>query len=70
VEGRSQSEQLKGAFMPISERVTSCTIAHLKNDIVDYQQVVQLTIETGRKVFIALGIRGDQSVDRLRARFA
>lgn len=56
--------------MPISERVTSYTIAHLKNDIVDYQQVVQLTIETGRKVFIALGIRGDQSVDRLRARFA
>ena len=43
MEGRSQSEQLKGAFMPISERVTSYTIAHLKNDIVDYQQVVPMT---------------------------
>jgi hypothetical protein len=39
--------------MPISERVTSYTIAQLKNDIVDYQQVVHLTTETGHKVFIA-----------------
>ena len=39
--------------MPIQERVTDYTVAQLKNDIVNYQQVVNLTTETGHKVFIA-----------------
>jgi hypothetical protein len=39
--------------MPIQERVTNYTIAQLKNDIVNYQQVVNLTTETGHKAFLA-----------------
>ena len=39
--------------MPFQERVTNYTIAQLKNDIVNYQQVVNLTTETGHHVFIA-----------------
>ena len=39
--------------MPIRERVTNYTIAQLKNDVVSYQQVVNLTTETGHQVFIA-----------------
>ena len=38
--------------MPLAERVTDYTVALLKNDVVDYQQVVKLTTETGHKVFI------------------
>jgi hypothetical protein len=39
--------------MPIQEPVTNYTVAQLKNDIVSYQQVVNLTTESGHKVFIA-----------------
>lgn len=39
--------------MAISERVTNYSVAQLKNDIVDYQQLVQLTTETGGHVTIA-----------------
>jgi hypothetical protein len=39
--------------MPLGERVTDYTIAQLKNEVVDYQQVVRLTTETGHKAFIA-----------------
>jgi hypothetical protein len=38
--------------MPIAERITDYTVALLKNDVVDYQQVVKLTTETGHRVFI------------------
>ena len=38
--------------MPFSERVTSYTVAHISNDIVDYHAVVHLTTETGHRVFI------------------
>jgi hypothetical protein len=46
-------KQLRGAFMPLAERVTDYTIAQLKNEVVDYQQVVRLTTETGHQAFIA-----------------
>ncbi len=39
--------------MPIQERVTNYTVAQLKNDVVSYQQVVNLTTESGHNVFIA-----------------
>jgi hypothetical protein len=39
--------------MPIAERVTDYSVALLRNDVVDYQQVVKLTTETGHRVFIA-----------------
>ena len=39
--------------MPLGERVTDYTIAQLKNEVVDYQQVVRLTTETGHQAFIA-----------------
>lgn len=39
--------------MPISERVTDYTVAQLKNNVVDYQQVINLTTDTGHRVFIA-----------------
>jgi hypothetical protein len=39
--------------MPFQERVTNYTITQLKNDIVNYQQVVKLATETGHQVFIA-----------------
>lgn len=39
--------------MAISERVTNYSIAQLKNDIVDYQELVHLTTETGGHVTIA-----------------
>lgn len=38
--------------MPIQEQVTNYTVAQLKNDIVNYQQVVRFTTETGHQVFI------------------
>lgn len=38
--------------MPIHERVTNYTVAQVHNDIVDYQQVIQLTLESGGRVFI------------------
>ena len=38
--------------MPLGERVTDYTIAQLKNDIVNYQQVVKFTTESGHQVFI------------------
>jgi hypothetical protein len=39
--------------MAIHEKITNYTIAQLKNDIVDYQQIVNLTTETGGQVSIA-----------------
>jgi hypothetical protein len=39
--------------MPLGERVTSYTIAELKNEVVNYQQVVKFTTESGHQVFIA-----------------
>ena len=39
--------------MPLAERVTSYTITQVKNNIVDYQQIVRLTTETGHQAFIA-----------------
>ena len=39
--------------MAINERVTNYRVAQLKNDIVDYQQLVNLTTETGGQVSIA-----------------
>jgi hypothetical protein len=39
--------------MAIHERVTNYTVAQLKNDVVDYQQMVNLTTETGGQVSIA-----------------
>ncbi|HEX8861664.1 MAG TPA: hypothetical protein VGC06_21710 [Actinomycetes bacterium] len=39
--------------MPLGERVTSYTIAELKNEVVNYQQVVKFTMESGHQVFIA-----------------
>lgn len=39
--------------MAITERVTNYSVAQLKNDIVDYQQLVHLTTETGGQVTIA-----------------
>ena len=39
--------------MPLGERVTDYTIAQLKNEVVDYQQIVRLTTETGHQAFIA-----------------
>jgi hypothetical protein len=42
----------RGALMPIAERVTDYSVALLKNDVVDYRQVIKLTTETGHKVFI------------------
>ena len=39
--------------MPLAERVTSYTITQVKNNLVDYQQIVRLTTETGHQVFIA-----------------
>ena len=39
--------------MPIQERVTNYIVAQLKNDVVSYQQVVNLTTESGHNVFIA-----------------
>jgi hypothetical protein len=38
--------------MPFSERVTDYTIAQLKNEVVNYQQVVKFTTESGHQVFI------------------
>lgn len=38
--------------MPIHERVTSYTVAQLHNDIVDYNQVIHLTLETSGPVFL------------------
>lgn len=38
--------------MPIHERVTNYTVAELHNDIVDYNQVVRLTLEQSGPVFI------------------
>jgi len=38
--------------MPFGERVTSYTIAELKNEVVDYQQVIKFTTESGHQVFI------------------
>jgi hypothetical protein len=35
--------------MPFHELVTNYTITQLKNDIVDYQQVVKLTTVTGHR---------------------
>jgi hypothetical protein len=39
--------------MALIERVTDYTVAQLKNDVVDYQQVVKFTTESGLKVFVA-----------------
>jgi hypothetical protein len=39
--------------MAINERVTNYSVAQLKNDVVDYQQLVNLTTETGGHVSIA-----------------
>jgi hypothetical protein len=39
--------------MAINERVTNYSVAQLKNDVVDYQQLVNLTTETGGRVSIA-----------------
>ena len=39
--------------MPLAERVTSYTITQVKNNIVNYQQIVRLTTETGHQAFIA-----------------
>jgi hypothetical protein len=38
--------------MPLGERVTDSTIAQLKNEVVDYLQVVKFTTESGHQVFI------------------
>jgi hypothetical protein len=40
-------------MVPINERVTSYTITQLRNELVNYQQAVRLTTETGWQVFIA-----------------
>jgi hypothetical protein len=39
--------------MALIERVTDYSVAQLKNDVVDYQQVVKFTTESGLKVFVA-----------------
>lgn len=39
--------------MPFSEQVTDYTVAQLKNNVVNYQQVIRLTTDTGHRVFIA-----------------
>jgi hypothetical protein len=39
--------------MPIQEKVTSYSVAELRNDAVKYRQVVRLTTETGHQAFIA-----------------
>lgn len=38
--------------MPLGEQVTSYAIAELKNEVVDHQQVVKFTTESGHQVFI------------------
>jgi hypothetical protein len=39
--------------MAIQERVTDYAISQFNNDVVDYNQVVRLTTETGHQAFIA-----------------
>jgi hypothetical protein len=39
--------------MPLAERVTRYTITQVKNNIVDYQQILRLTTETGHQAFVA-----------------
>ena len=39
--------------MAIQEQVTSYEVTHLKNDIVNFHQIVRLTTETGHRAFIA-----------------
>jgi len=48
-----RTRRARGATMALIERVTDYSVAQLKNDVVDYQQVVNLTTESGIKVFIA-----------------
>src|SRR6266567_3553026 len=48
-----RTRRARGATMALIERVTDYSVAQLKNDVVDYQQVVNLTTESGIKVSIA-----------------
>ncbi|MGN6613375.1 MAG: hypothetical protein ACTHLJ_16540 [Angustibacter sp.] len=39
--------------VPFNERVESYTVSLIQNDVVDYQQVVRLRLESGHQVFLA-----------------
>jgi hypothetical protein len=39
--------------MPIHEKVTSYSVAELRNDVVKYRQAVRLKTESGNQAFIA-----------------
>jgi hypothetical protein len=47
------NRQGKESIMAIQERVTEYSVSQFRNDVVNYNQVVRLTTETGHQAFIA-----------------